>query len=107
MAIADISCDVNGSIEFLEHTTNISNPFFTFDPINNIIKNGVTSDGITVMGIDTLPTELPRESSLHFGDGLIPVITELATSADTFNFPIIDESKLPKKMVRVITLLSS
>lgn len=74
MAIADVSCDVNGSIEFLERTTTIENPYFTFDPLRNQTFEGVAENGIAMMGIDILPTELPRESSEHFGDALVPLI---------------------------------
>eukprot|EP00814_Leptocylindrus_danicus_P000399 CAMPEP_0116031078 /NCGR_PEP_ID=MMETSP0321-20121206/17276_1 /TAXON_ID=163516 /ORGANISM="Leptocylindrus danicus var. danicus, Strain B650" /LENGTH=1055 /DNA_ID=CAMNT_0003506087 /DNA_START=308 /DNA_END=3475 /DNA_ORIENTATION=- len=76
IAIADVSCDVNGSIEFLEQTTTIENPFFTYNPALTKSIEGVAEDGIAIMGVDILPTELPRESSKHFGDALIPLIDD-------------------------------
>lgn len=75
MLVADISCDVNGSIEFLERTTNIDRPYFQYDPIvKSEVTESISSDGVTVMGVDILPTELPRESSAFFGDALLPVL---------------------------------
>jgi alpha-aminoadipic semialdehyde synthase len=78
LLISDISCDVNGSIEFLERTCSIEKPFFQYDPIE---QREVASDigpvGVTVMGTDILPSELPRESSEHFGRAVMGVVREL------------------------------
>ena len=54
------------------------------------------SEGITVMGVDILPTELPRESSAHFGDALIGVVEELLEAKEKQNLdhPGIDTSLL-------------
>jgi alpha-aminoadipic semialdehyde synthase len=69
---------VNGSIEFLERTCTIEKPFFQYDPIE---QREVASDigpvGVTVMGTDILPSELPRESSEHFGQAVLGVVREL------------------------------
>jgi alpha-aminoadipic semialdehyde synthase len=69
---------VNGSIEFLERTCTIEKPFFQYDPIQ---QREVASDigpvGVTVMGTDILPSELPRESSEHFGQAVLGVVREL------------------------------
>lgn len=78
MLVADISCDVNGSVEMLERTTNIDSPYFQYDPIVKAeVSESISSDGVTVMGVDILPTELPRESSAYFGDALLPVLEKL------------------------------
>lgn len=75
MLVVDISCDVNGSIEFLDKTTTIDRPYFQYDPIvKSEVSESISSDGVTVMGVDILPTELPRESSAYFGDALLPVL---------------------------------
>jgi hypothetical protein len=75
LLVCDISCDVNGSIEFLDRTTNIDSPYYQYDPIlRKEISESISNNGVTVMGVDILPTELPRESSLHFGDSLLPVL---------------------------------
>jgi len=75
-AVGDISCDVNGSIEFLQHTTTIDKPFFGWNPITNK-ESEITEDTVAVMGVDILPTELSVESSKHFGDSLMPLLKQL------------------------------
>jgi len=78
LVVADISCDVHGSMEFLSRTTTIEKPFFQYDPISEReVADDIGKRGVTVMGVDILPTELPRESSEHFGDAVIGVAQEL------------------------------
>ena len=106
MAIADVSCDVNGSIEFLEQTTTIENPFFTYNPMLNKSIEGVAEDGIAIMGVDILPTELPRESSKHFGDALIPLIDDfLVYCNDNDICSLKCAENLPQKLVSALFLL--
>jgi alpha-aminoadipic semialdehyde synthase len=79
MLVSDISCDVRGSIEFLERTTSIERPFFQYDPVTlREVSDGIGNSGVTVMGVDILPTEFPRESSEHFGNAVVGVVKELA-----------------------------
>ena len=78
LLVSDISCDVNGSIEFLEKSTTIESPFFQYDPMEEkVIGNEISEHGITMMGVSILPTELPRDSTLHFGQAAMPVIHEI------------------------------
>ena len=80
--VADISCDVGGSIEFLHRVTSIERPFFEYDPIRGKeIIDDVSGDGITVSGVDILPSELPKESSEHFGDALLPYMRHIIKSS--------------------------
>eukprot|EP00980_Cylindrotheca_fusiformis_P026643 scaffold16770_cov113-Cylindrotheca_fusiformis.AAC.1 len=80
LLISDISCDINGSIEFLDRPTTIDNPCYQYDPILRQESSDLDC-GITVMGVDILPSELPIESSCHFGDAVKPVLDELVVSA--------------------------
>ena len=76
--VADISCDVDGSIEFLHRVTSIERPFFEYDPRRDReITDDVTGDGVTVSGVDILPSELPKESSEYFGDALLPFVRHI------------------------------
>lgn len=76
--VSDISCDVNGSIEFLLRSTTIDKPFFQYDPLmESEVADTINDMGITVLGVDILPTELPVESSQHFGNKLMSVLEEL------------------------------
>ena len=58
--IADISCDIKGSVEQLTHSSTIETPFYPINGPNEPL----------LMGVDILPSELPREASSHFGDVL-------------------------------------
>ena len=44
LAIADISCDIGGSIEFLERSSTIDNPFYRFDTITGRCSNELGTD---------------------------------------------------------------
>ena len=77
--IADVSCDVNGSVPTTIKSTNILNPVFDIDrDSGEAIEAFGSQTSISVMAIDNLPCELPRESSQDFGNQLIQwVIPEL------------------------------
>jgi alpha-aminoadipic semialdehyde synthase len=78
MVLSDISCDVHGSIEFLERTTTIERPVFQYDPITEReIASEITDHGVSVLGVDILPSEFPRDSSEHFGRALMDVVQEI------------------------------
>ncbi len=69
--IADITCDVNGSIPSTTRTTTIDDPFFGYDPLTQKIADPFSLNTITVMAVDNLPTALPRDASQDFGKNLI------------------------------------
>ena len=70
--IADISCDVNGPIPSTLRPTTISDPFYGYN--SHLEKEEpafLRPSNITVMSIDNLPGELPRDASMDFGNQLI------------------------------------
>ena len=70
--IADISCDINGPIPSTLRATTISDPFYAYNPyieIEEVAFSRLTN--VTVMSIDNLPGELPRDASLEFGKQMI------------------------------------
>jgi hypothetical protein len=70
--IADISCDINGPIPPTIRPTTISDPFYSYNPHLEIEEPAFSrSTNITVMSIDNLPGELPRDASLDFGKMLM------------------------------------
>lgn len=70
--IADISCDLHGSVPSSIRATTFSNPFYDFNPLTGIEETPFLNPGnVTVMTIDNLPCGLPKESSVDFGDNLI------------------------------------
>jgi len=80
LAIADISCDVNGSIEAMTKSTSIDDPVFIYDPITGRTTDNLENSGILVLAVDNLPTELPKEASMHFGDMLLPFLPDVVNS---------------------------
>jgi alanine dehydrogenase len=70
--IADISCDINGGIPSTFRPTTISDPFYSYNPSTGEEDPEFSrSSNITVMAIDNLPGELPRDASLDFGKQLL------------------------------------
>jgi saccharopine dehydrogenase (NAD+, L-lysine forming) len=83
--IADISCDINGPIPSTIRATTIADPFYSYNPWLNVEEPAFTSlRNITVMSIDNLPGELPRDASLDFGSMLINnVLHDLLSGNET------------------------
>jgi hypothetical protein len=70
--IADISCDVNGPVPSTIRATTISDPFYGYNPFLETEEPAfIRPTNITVMAIDNLPGELPRDASLDFGKQLM------------------------------------
>jgi saccharopine dehydrogenase (NAD+, L-lysine forming) len=70
--IADISCDVSGPIPSTIRATTISDPFYSFNPFLETEEPAFSKlTNITVMSIDNLPGELPRDASHEFGKMLM------------------------------------
>lgn len=79
--IADISCDIDGPISSTIRASTIAKPFYGYDPITGEESNPFNQDSITVMAVDNLPGELPRDASSDFGAALVKhVIPELLES---------------------------
>jgi saccharopine dehydrogenase (NAD+, L-lysine forming) len=69
--IADISCDINGPIPSTLRATTISDPFYAYNPYLEVEETAFSRlTNVTVMSIDNLPGELPRDASLDFGKQL-------------------------------------
>jgi alanine dehydrogenase len=70
--IADISCDINGPIPSTIRPTTISDPFYGYNPQLETEEPAFSRpSNITVMSIDNLPGELPRDASHDFGKQLM------------------------------------
>ncbi|MET1255475.1 hypothetical protein [Aliikangiella maris] len=66
LVIADISCDINGSLECTTQLSDVGSPAYTFDVVSATSSEGVQAEGITVIAIDNLPCELSYDASIHF-----------------------------------------
>ena len=93
--IADISCDVNGPIPSTIRATTISDPFYSFNPFLETEESAFSKQSnITVMSIDNLPGELPRDASLDFGKMLMSnVLHDLLTETAS---PMIERATILK-----------
>ena len=70
--IADITCDINGSISSTKKASTIIEPLYDYHIESDSICSPLSQkENITVMAIDNLPCELPRSSSEEFGRDLI------------------------------------
>jgi len=99
--IGDISIDINGAIEFTEKSTTPDSPVFVYNPLSDTIKDGYLGEGVIVMGIDNLPCELPKESSIYFSEVLYPFVP-LIVKAD-FNVEF-DTCKLSPEIKKGVIL---
>lgn len=65
--IGDISCDIGGPIASTLRASTIAEPFYGYDPLSEKEVPFKTKDSITVMSVDNLPCELPKDASEGFG----------------------------------------
>ena len=82
--IGDISCDIEGSIECTVKAIEPDEPCFVYNPLTGETIDGCEGEGVTVMAVDILPSELPRDASEDFSRILkdfIPAIAEADFSA--------------------------
>ena len=96
--IADISCDINGSIKSTVRASSIDNPFYGYHPVTGKETQAFDHDSITVMAVDNLPGELPRDASEDFGrmlmDKIIPSLMEEDSQDIIGRATILKEGKL-------------
>ena len=71
--IADISCDIDGPIPSTIRPSTIDDPIYEVDRISGdeLTENADKENSITVMAVDNLPCELPRDASEGFGKDLL------------------------------------
>jgi len=77
--IGDVTCDFKGSIPSTIKPSTIYDPAYDYNPYSEGIEAPFSDEkNITVMAIENLPGELPRDASTYFGDMLIKnVLPEL------------------------------
>jgi saccharopine dehydrogenase (NAD+, L-lysine-forming) len=69
--IADITCDINGSIPATSRASAIGDAFYGYNPITEKEESPFLKTNITLMAVDNLPCELPKDASADFGKNLI------------------------------------
>jgi len=66
--VADISCDIDGPVASTLRASTIADPIYGYDPKTSAEVAYTTPNAITVMAVDNLPCELPKDASDGFGD---------------------------------------
>jgi alpha-aminoadipic semialdehyde synthase len=99
LVVGDITCDIEGSIQFTQRGTDPGAPTYTYAPATGTWADGVTADGINVMAVDTLPCELPRDASRGFSTSLAPFLPALV-AADYG--AALGELQLPADLLRAV-----
>jgi len=97
--IADITCDVEGSIECNLKSTASDNPSYVYNPFDGTINDGIEGKGPVIMAVDKLPSELPAESTEFFGASLIPFVPALARADFSKDF---DNLEIPAEFKRAV-----
>lgn len=93
--IADITCDIAGSIPTTIRSTTIDQPVFDFNKSKLVEENAFSNPAnITVMAVDNLPCELPRDASTDFGDMLCKFV--IPTLLGEENTEIISTASITK-----------
>ena len=70
--IGDITCDIEGSIPSTKRASTIDDPLYDYNPSDDRVEQALSDEAnLTVMSIDNLPGELPRDASRDFGEDFI------------------------------------
>ena len=74
--VGDISCDVDGPIACTIRSSTITEPLYGYNPSTGLEVAFDHPAAITVMAVDNLPCELPKEASEGFGEMLLDNVIE-------------------------------
>lgn len=99
--VGDITCDPDGSVEITHRGTEIENPVFVYNPFTRKPSDGFKGEGLLVMAVDILPSELPRDASEFFSEVLHRFVAPIA-KAD-FDQPFA-KLKLPNPIRKAMIL---
>ena len=69
--VADISCDIDGPVASTIRPSTIAQPFYGYHPKTESETEFDAKDAITVMAVDNLPCELPKDASEGFGEAFL------------------------------------
>jgi len=97
--IADLSCDIGGSVELTYKTTTIRRPVYTYDPLTDTYRDGYKTKGITMFAIDNLPSELPRDSSENFSKLVREYVYQIAAHG---SLNITEHVAIPAELRRAV-----
>ncbi|MGB0526012.1 MAG: NAD(P)-dependent oxidoreductase [Flammeovirgaceae bacterium] len=100
--IADITCDIEGSIPSTKQPSTIDDPLYDYNPDTEGLQRPLSgAKNVTVMAVDNLPNELPRDASDSFGRQLIDFVLPNLLNGDAegmiANASITEGGKLTEK----------
>ena len=82
--VADITCDIEGSIPSTKQPATIDDPIYDYNPSNDRVEAPFSDEAnVTVMAVDNLPCELPRNASADFGKEFVHHILPNLIGEDT------------------------
>ncbi|TBU54781.1 Saccharopine dehydrogenase-domain-containing protein [Dichomitus squalens] len=99
--VGDISCDVNGGLEFLSQYTTLCSPTVVARPPT--LPAHLPS--VTMMAVDILPTALPLEASQHFSGKFLPYLRSIISSY-TSKEAASEEERLTREALERATVAS-
>lgn len=97
--IADLSCDIEGSIEATVQATTSDDPVYIYHPETGEVTPGFSGDGMAILAVDNLPCEFPRDASESFSTALEPFVVPLAAADFSVDF---DELTLPPELKNAV-----
>ena len=80
--VADISCDIDGPVASTIRPSTIADPIYGYNPLTESEVEYDQADAITVMAVDNLPCELPKDASKDFGGEFIKHIFPALLNGD-------------------------
>ncbi|MFT5902858.1 MAG: saccharopine dehydrogenase (NAD+, L-lysine-forming), partial [Bacteroidia bacterium] len=80
--IADITCDIKGSVATTLRPSTIAEPIYGYDKTTGEEADSYAENSITIMAVDNLPCEVPKDASEGFGQDLIESIIPLFLGDD-------------------------
>lgn len=81
--IADITCDIKGSIPTTLRASTIADPLYGVDKNTFQEVDAFAPNALTIMAVDNLPCELPADASKDFGNALLEKIIPEILNGDT------------------------
>ena len=91
--IADISCDVDGSVPITFDATTIQQPVIAWDKKLQAPCIPYTENSIDVMAVGNLPNELPKDASEEFGEMMLQHVLPSLILGDS---PLIERATICK-----------
>ncbi|MBS3814337.1 hypothetical protein KGY63_03050, partial [Candidatus Bipolaricaulota bacterium] len=99
--VGDISCDIEGAIEFTVRSTDPGEPVFVYHPDTESTTNGYKGEGPVIMAVDNLPCEFPADASTFFSEILKQFVPDIVDADYSKDFK---DLELPPPVKRAVIL---